>query len=84
MGMFKRSEPVRASKIAVRARFVSEDAQRVDVEVRTLDGEKATIDLSLDQVRALVAELSMAYSACRPELLDLKRANQIAGFFGMR
>ena len=44
----------------------------------------APIDLSLDQTRQLVIDLTNAYSACRPALLDQKRVDRITSFFGMR
>jgi hypothetical protein len=44
----------------------------VDVLLTSEDGETVTIDLSLDQTRKLVIELTTAYGACRPALLDQK------------
>lgn len=84
VGLFKRSEAVRAKKIGAHARYVDEDVQRVDLEVTSTDGETATIDLSLDQTRQLVIDLTNAYGACRPALLDQKQVDRITSFFGMR
>ena len=84
MGLFKRSETIRAKKIGAHARYVDEDVQRVDVKVTSTDGETAIIDLSLDQTRQLVIALTNAYSACRPSLLDQKQVDRITAFFGMR
>lgn len=42
MGLFKRSENVKAKKIAARARYVDEDVQRVDVKITSADGESVT------------------------------------------
>lgn len=58
--------------------------QRVDVKVTSTDGETAAIDLSLDQTRQLVIDLTNAYGACRPALLDQKQVDRITSFFGMR
>jgi len=84
VGLFKRSETVRTKKIAAHARYVDEDVQRVDVKVTSTDGETAIIDLSLDQTRQLIIDLTNAYSACRPLLLDQKQVDRITAFFGMR
>jgi hypothetical protein len=84
MGFFKRSEAVRAKKVSAHARYVDEDVQRVDVSITNADGETATIDLSLDQTRQLVIDLTNAYGACRPALLDQKQVDRITSFFGMR
>lgn len=84
MGFFKRSEAVRAKKISARARYVDEDVQRVDLLVTSEYGETVTIDLSLDQIRKLVIDLTNAYGACRPALLDQKQVDRITAFFGMR
>jgi len=84
MGFFKRSETVRAKRISARARYVDEDVQRVDVSITNDAGETATIDLSLDQTRQLVIDLTNAYGACRPALLDQKQVDRITSFFGMR
>lgn len=84
MGLFKRSETVRAKRISARARYVDEDVQRVDVSITNDSGETATIDLSLDQTRQLVIDLTNAYGACRPALLDQKQVDRITSFFGMR
>ena len=84
MGFFKRSEAVRAKRISARARYVDEDVQRVDVSITNDAGETATIDLSLDQTRQLVIDLTNAYGACRPSLLDQKQIDRITSFFGMR
>jgi len=84
MGVFKRSENVKAKKIAARARYVDEDVQRVDVKITSADGESVTVDLSLDQTRQLVIDLTNAYSACRPALLDQKQVDRITSFFGMQ
>src|SRR3546814_4295961 len=84
VGFFKRSEAVRAKKIGAHARYVDEDVQRVDLKVTSTDGETATIDLSLDQTRQLVIDLTNAYGACRPALLDQKQVDRITSFFGMR
>lgn len=83
MGLFKRSEAVRAKKIGAHARYVDEDVQRIDLKVTSIDGT-ATIDLSLDQTRQLVIDLTNAYGACRPALLDQKQVDRITSFFGMR
>ena len=66
------------------ARYVDEDVQRVDLKVTSTDGETATIDLSLDQTRQLVVDLTNAYGAGRPALLDQKQVDRITSFFGMR
>lgn len=84
VGFFKRSEAVRAKRIGAHARYVDEDVQRVDLKVTSTDGETATIDLSLDQTRQLVIDLTNAYGACRPALLDQKQVDRITSFFGMR
>lgn len=84
MGFFKRTESVRAKKIAAHPRYVDEDVQRVDLQVTSDDGEAVTIDLSLDQTRQLVIDLTNAYGACRPALLDQKQVDRITAFFGMR
>jgi hypothetical protein len=84
MGFFKRSEASRAKKISARARSVDEDVQRVDISITNDAGETATIDLSLDQTRQLVIDLTHAYGACRPALLDEKQVDRITSFFGMR
>ena len=42
----------------------------IDLKVTSIDGGTATIDLSLDQTRQLVIDLTNAYGACRPALLD--------------
>lgn len=84
VGLFKRSEAVRAKKIGSHALYVDEDVQRVDLKVTSTDGETATIDLSLDQTRQLVIDLTNAYRACRPALLDQKQVDRITSFFGMR
>jgi hypothetical protein len=84
MGFFKRSETARAKKISARARYVDEDVQRVDISITNDAGETATIDLSLDQTRQLVIDLTNAYGACRPALLDQKQVDRITSFFGMR
>jgi len=84
MGLFKRTVPVRAKKIAARARYVDQDVQRVDVGVTTTDGESVTIDLSLDQTRQLVIDLTNAYGACSPALLDQQQVDRITSYFGMR
>ncbi len=84
VGLFKRSEAVRAKKVGAHARYVDEDVQRVDLKVTSTDGETATIDLSLDQTRQLVIDLTNAYGACRPALLDQKQVDRITAFFGMR
>lgn len=84
MGIFKRGTAVAAKKITAWARYVDDDVQRVDLTVVTTDGEKAILELTLDQVRALIPELVSSYQACRPDLLDNKAAQRIAGFFGMR
>ena len=68
VGIFKRSQGVKAKKIGVHARYVDEDVQRVDLKVTSTDGETAVIDLSLDQTRQLVIDLTNAYGACRPAL----------------
>ena len=49
-----------------------------------MDGETVTIDLSLDQTRQLVIDLTNAYGACRPALLDQKQVDRITSYFGMR
>lgn len=82
--MFKRSETVRAKKIGAHARYVDEDVQRVDLKITSSDGEVVTVDLNLDQTRQLVIDLTNAYGACRPALLDQKQVDRITGFFGMR
>lgn len=84
MGFFKRTKAVRAKKISTHARFVDEDVQRVDLKVTSDSGETSTIDLSLDQTRQLVIDLTNAYGACRPALLDQKQVDRITSFFGMR
>lgn len=84
MGFFKRSDTVRSKRISARARYVDEDVQRVDVSITNDAGETATIDLSLDQTRQLVIDLTNAYGACRPALLDQKQVDRITSFFGMR
>ena len=84
VGIFKRSDAVKAKKIGAHARYVDEDVQRVDLKVTSTDGETATIDLSLDQTRQLVVDLTNAYGACRPALLDQKQVDRITSFFGMR
>ncbi|MEP9385505.1 hypothetical protein [Nocardioides sp. KR10-350] len=84
MGLFKRSETVRAKKIGAHARYVDEDVQRVDLKITSSDGEVVTVDLSLDQTRQLVIDLTNAYGACRPALLDQKKVDRITAFFGMR
>lgn len=84
MGLFKRSELVRAKKLEARARYVDEDVQRVEVKVTAQDGQSVTVDLSLDQARQLVIDLTSAYSACRPSLLDQKQVDRIASYLGMR
>ena len=84
VGIFKRSDAVKAKKIGAHARYVDEDVQRVDLKVTSTDGETATIDLSLDQTRQLVIDLTNAYGACRPALLDQKQVDRITSFFGMR
>jgi hypothetical protein len=76
MGLFRRSEPVRAKKVAAHARYVDEDVQRVDLRITTDGGEMATIDMNLDQTRQLVIDLTNAYSACRPALLDQKQVDR--------
>lgn len=73
-----------AKKITAHARYVDEDVQRVDLKVTSDAGETATIDLSLDQTRQPVIDLTNAYSACRPALLDQKQVDRITSFFGMR
>jgi hypothetical protein len=83
VGLFKRSEAVRAKKIGAHARYVDEDVQRIDLKVTSIDGETA-IDLSLDQTRQLVIDLTNAYGACRPALLDQQQVDRITSFFGMR
>ena len=83
VGFFKRSEAVRAKKILTHARHVDEDVQRADLKVTSPDGETATIDLSLDQTRQLVIDLTNAFGACRPALLDQMQV-RITSFFGMR
>ena len=84
MGIFKRTETVSAKKVSAKARYVSEDIQRIDLGITTTDGEAVTVELTLDQVRKLVTDLTINYSACRPGLLDVKQAERIAGYFGMR
>lgn len=84
VGIFERSQGVKAKKIGVHARYVDEDVQRVDLKVTSTDGETAVIDLSLDQTRQLVIDLTNAYGACRPALLDQKQVDRITSFFGMR
>jgi hypothetical protein len=84
VGLFKRSDTVRAKKIGAHARYVGEDIQRVDLKITSTDGETATVDLSLDQTRQLVIDLTNAYGACRPSLLDQKQIDRITSFFGMR
>lgn len=84
MGLFKRSETVRAKKIGAHARYVDEDVQRVDLKITSSDGEVVTVDISLDQTRQLVIDLTNAYGACRPALLDQKQVDRITAFFGMR
>lgn len=84
MGLFKRSEGAKAKNISAHARYVDEDVQRVDLKVTGTDGETAVIDLSLDQTRQLVIDLTNAYSACRPALLDQRQVDRITSFFGMR
>lgn len=84
VGFFKRSEAVGATRIGAHARYVDEDVQRVDLKVTTADGETATIDLSLDQTRQLVIDLTNAYGACRTSLLDQKQVDRTTSFFGMR
>lgn len=78
MGLFKRSAAARAKKIGAHARYVNEDVQRVDLKVTSTDGETVTtIDLSLDQTRQLASDLTNAYGACRPALLDQKQVDRI-------
>ncbi|WP_370039131.1 hypothetical protein [Nocardioides sp.] len=48
------------------------------------DERTRMIDLSLDQTRQLVIDLTNAYGACRPALLDQKQVDRITSFFGMR
>jgi len=84
MGFFKRKEAVRAKKISAHARYVDEDVQRVDVAVTNTDGEALTVELTLDQTRQLITELTIACSACRPALLDQKQVDRITSLFGMR
>ena len=84
VGIFKRSEAVRAKKIGAHARYLDEDVQRVDLKATSTDGESATIDLSLDQTHQLVIDLTNAYGACRPALLDQKQVDRITAYFGMR
>lgn len=84
MGLFKRGEAIRAKKIGAHARYVDEDVQRVDLKVTSTDGETVTIDLSLDQTRQLVIDLTNAYGTCRPALLDQKQVDRITSYFGMR
>ncbi|WP_224279766.1 hypothetical protein [Nocardioides lacusdianchii] len=84
MGFFKRSEAVKAKKVGAHARYVDEDIQRVDLKVTSPEGETVTIDLSLDQTRQLVIDLTNAYGACRPALLDQKQVDRVTSYFGMR
>ena len=84
MRIFKRSESVKAKKIGACARYVDEDVQRVDLKVTSTNGETAVIDLSLDQTRQLVIDLTNAYGARWPALLDQKQVDRITSFFGIR
>jgi hypothetical protein len=84
VGIFKRSDVVKANKIGANARYADEDVQRVDLKITSTDGETAMVDLSLDQTRQLVIELTNAYGACRPTLLDQKQVDRITSIFGMR
>lgn len=72
MGMFSRKEKTRAAKVSARARYVDADVQRVDVTMKDVEGDSLILELSLDQVRGLITDLTVAYSACRPALLSQK------------
>jgi hypothetical protein len=80
VGFFKRTEAVRGTTIAAHAGYVDEDVHRVDFKVTSDTGERATID----QTRQFVIDLTNAYGACRPALLDQKQVDGITSIFGMR
>lgn len=84
MGLFRRKETTKASKISAHARYVDAEIQRIDLTIKDVDGESVRVECTLDQVRQLIGELTIAYSACRPSLLSQKEADQIATRFGMR
>lgn len=83
MGMFNRKKSVRAARLSARARYVDADIQRVDLAIKDVEGSAVVLELTLDQVRQLVSDLTMAYSACRPSLLSQKDAERIATRLGM-
>lgn len=59
------------------------DIQRVDVTIKDVEGDSIVVELSLDQVRRLITDLTISYSACRPSLLSQKEAERIATRLGM-
>jgi hypothetical protein len=84
MGFFSRKEMASASKVSADARYVDADVQRVDVTIKDVDGDSVVVEFSLDQVRKLIGELTIAYSVCRPSLLRQREAERIAMRLGMR
>ena len=70
MGIFNRSEAVKAKKIGAHARYVDEDVQRVDLKVTSTDGETAVIDLSLAQLTGVTDR-----ARTRPGLARLRTAD---------
>lgn len=84
MGLFSRKETTKAANVSARARFVDADVQRVDVTIKDVAGDSVVVEFTLDQVRQLITELTITYSACRPSLLSQKEAERIATRLGMR
>lgn len=84
MGLFSRKEMTKASRVSARPRYVDADIQRVDVTIKNDDGDTVVVEFTLDQVRQLIGDLTIAYSACRPSLLSQKEAERIATRLGMR
>lgn len=84
VGLFRRNDVVKVKKVAVHARYVDADVQRVNLKLTTAAGDESVIELSLDQTRQLVIDLTTAYSACRPSVLDQKQVDRITTYFGMR
>ena len=84
MGFFSRKEAAKAAKVSAHPRYVDADIQRIDIAVKDVEGDSVTIELTLDQARKLITELTTAYSACRPALLSQKQVDRITTYLGMR
>lgn len=69
MKFFKGKEATRVKKIrGVRAKYINPDHNEVNIDFVNEAGEQLTLQLTPDQARGLIGDMSAAYEAINPPL----------------